>query len=317
MAMDDEENRPPAAPSPYMPPYVPVSGFSAQYRDMLTSSSSKFYSMWGSHSTDAFLLTHPGDGVCWQWEVYPTVGRDPRVWMASIAEEDGEDSSCDAVNWFDGPSAGPHDGLDPNVGSSTNRTTATLFANSGTAPALLGLDVDIWRFCSHAIGKAWADLSLLHTEGELVRRCVQAKKHILVPTSWRLGWSMCHTFKWLMCAVKGQLPGQRGNEIHFATAPYTLTFAVWDDPGRLGGYWPTPHDQHFAASDVFYAQVAILNLVCENRAYLFQLDGGEAFQCRLDYERLEDLRVALLGGREVAVPWWGGEAVPGDVVPGE
>ena len=73
----------------------------------------------------------------------------------------------------------------------------------------------------------------------------------------------------------------------------------------------------FAASDVFYAQVAILNLVCENRAYLFQLDGGEAFQCRLDYERLEDLRVALLGGREVAVPWWGGEAVPGDVVPGE
>ena len=85
----------------------------------------------------------------------------------------------------------------------------------------------------------------------------------------------------------------------------------------MGGYWPTPHDQHFAASDVFYAQVAILNLVCENRAYLFQLDGGEAFQCRLDYERLEDLRVALLGGREVAVPWWGGEAVPGDVVPGE
>ena len=48
------------------------------------------------------------------------------------------------------------------------------------------------------------------------------------------------------------------------------------------GYWPQPHAEHFAASDVYFAQLAIIYQLCTNGAELFAVDSGGTFGCEFD-----------------------------------
>ena len=67
---------------------------------------------------------------------------------------------------------------------------------------------------------------------------------------------MCQNLEWVLCAVQGKLPSQRGSDMHFATAPRDLDLDGWYDPSRTGAWWMEPHDWHFAVSDVLYVESA-------------------------------------------------------------
>ena len=121
---------------------------------------------------------------------------------------------------------------------------------------------------------------------------------------------MCETLQWLSCASDGKLsPAQDGRSLHFATPPYSITLDWYENPSKAidsnaMSYWPEPHEAHIAASDVVYAEVALLNLLCSNRNGLFRaLGAGFSFACDLDHERVHALGSALLRGSAVDVEW--------------
>ena len=106
---------------------------------------------------------------------------------------------------------------------------------------------------------------------------------------------MCQNFEWVLCAVKGQLPGQRGAEMHFAKAPKHMNLGEYYHPEWSGEWWPEPHWENFALSDVFFAEIAILNAVCENSRDLFNVEVGETFECATSSHGFRVLRDTLLG----------------------
>ena len=108
-------------------------------------------------------------------------------------------------------------------------------------------------------------------------------------------WNMCVNLVWITCAAKGSLPGQRGREMRFATAPRDLDWGGYRDPSRTGSWWMEPHDRTFAVSDVYYVEVAILNRICTNSADLFRVTRGEVFTCEEDVEGLGEIRRLLVG----------------------
>ena len=89
--------------------------------------------------------------------------------------------------------------------------------------------------------------------------------------------------------------------MHFALAPKDLDLGEWADQGRTDTWWQEPHDSHFAVSDVFFAEVAILGWICSNANELFAVGRGEAFECTLDESRFRELQRTLLGEGAAAV----------------
>ena len=81
----------------------------------------------------------------------------------------------------------------------------------------------------------------------------------------------------------GRLPGQRRNAMHFVIAPKSLDTRDMQEPGRTGAYWPEPHGEHYAVSDVYFAEVCMLARICSNLWKLFTVGRGEMFYC--DFER--------------------------------
>lgn len=102
--------------------------------------------------------------------------------------------------------------------------------------------------------------------------------------------------------MQGKLPHQRARELHFATAPFSLTLDLYQDPGKSGSFWPQPHATHFAESDAFFAQLVVLNLICRNRNELFRTMPLAPFTCDFERRRLIDLTAALLGRHAVHWP---------------
>ena len=105
----------------------------------------------------------------------------------------------------------------------------------------------------------------------------------------------CVNLVWITCAARGSLPRQRGRELHFATAPRDLDWSGYDDPSRTGSWWMEPRWQTFAVSDVYYAEVAILNVLCLNSADLFSVGRGDVFMCDEARDGLAQLRSMLVG----------------------
>ena len=105
----------------------------------------------------------------------------------------------------------------------------------------------------------------------------------------RMPWNMCQNLKWTMCAVNGLLPGQDKHKLHFATAPRDLVIDTWHHPDS----WPCENGEcpagKFAVGDVFFAEVCILNRMCENGAGLFQLDVGQEISCDLSEDKFLQL----------------------------
>ena len=90
----------------------------------------------------------------------------------------------------------------------------------------------------------------------------------------------------LVIANASQLPGQQGKKLHFATAPSELDMRIWQRPNS----WPCDERGRcprgkYAVGDVFFAEVCIMNRVCQNRQSLFNLKAGELFEC--DFNKYE------------------------------
>ncbi|KAL3933499.1 MAG: hypothetical protein SGPRY_000253, partial [Prymnesium sp.] len=108
-----------------------------------------------------------------------------------------------------------HQGVGGELGRQSSRPAFTQ-----AAPALLGLDDTLFEYCSELLGiQASYDGPEGGFNSKLAHRCVQANHNILRLTSARVPWSMCQTLQWLMCAARGQLPGQQSPTLHFAIAP--------------------------------------------------------------------------------------------------
>lgn len=103
--------------------------------------------------------------------------------------------------------------------------------------------------------------------------------------------------QWILCAVRGLLPKQRGRQLHFASAPRDLDFAGYRDPSLTGSWWMEPHDWHFAVSDVYFVEIAILTTICRNADRIFEVGVGDVMTCDLDMAAYWRLADALRSGQ--------------------
>lgn len=226
----------------------------------------KFHRMWGETS---WRLTAPGaPGTCW--------GHDPRPFFDSVLAAD----RCDR-NWYEGA----HGAL----GQPTSRPVFP----AGSAPALLGFDSSIHAYCEEEAAGRTFDRGG-DWNSRLAHTCVAASLNILRLLAGGSPWNMCQNLRWVVCAARGRLPGQRRREMRFATAPGALDFAQYDDPSLGDSWWMEPHDSHFAVSDVYFAEVGILSAICTNAARLFATARGDTFECDFSRDGYLALQQALL-----------------------
>ena len=102
----------------------------------------------------------------------------------------------------------------------------------------------------------------------------------------------------------GRLPGQLTKTIKFSVPPQSL------DPGpsskkpfgKCRGWrdWHTDCESGFATDDVFYLELCVYNQICTHGERLFTLGKGEAFTCKVNVRRFNELRDLLL-----ETPDWG------------
>uniref|UniRef100_A0A7S3ADA6 Uncharacterized protein n=1 Tax=Haptolina ericina TaxID=156174 RepID=A0A7S3ADA6_9EUKA len=137
----------------------------------------------------------------------------------------------------------------------------------------------------------------------MAHRCVDANRNILRLLSSRVPWNMCQNLQWVLCAARGELPGQSSPTIHFATAPQDLDLDTWHHPTS----WPCdtdsgcPHGM-FSVGDVFFAEIMLLQQVCSNGPELFQLKKGDHFKCSLDRGRYDQLATLLQSSMKTHPP---------------
>ena len=239
---------------------------------MLHDKSHKFHQLWGKF---AWMNRHDGDEACWDYD-------------SNFFENVLQPEQCD-VNWLEGA-----------YGEQFDRPN---FAED--AHPLLGFDGRIWDYCSE-----------VHPQGnwpggdwnrELARRCVEANMNILrimfsCPdcVGSRAGWNMCRNLQWVVCAVRGLLPGQgAATALRFAKAPSELDTRDMENPARLthpgDTWWNEPHWQHYAVSDVFFGEVCVLSAICRNAWQLFSVGRGEDFVCDYNEAGYRELVAGLRG----------------------
>lgn len=280
---------PPLLPPPPSPHPEPGGAWynlrSAGCAALLEDKSSKFHKLWGRDAWRLRWDTSNAMDTCWGYD-------------ADFFENALEPSQCDA-NWLEGASGGQFD--------------RPPFDASRSAPALLGFDGTIWDYCSEVArsgewgGGDWNQ--------ELARRCISANMNILRImfscsdcVGARAGWNMCRNLQWVLCAVRGLLPGQAGaqaqgaagsdgHSIRFAKPPRDLDTRDFDDPGRPNidgaAWWNEPHDQHYAVTDVFFGEVCVLSTICSNSWQLFSVGRGESFVCDFEEANWRRLAAAL------------------------
>ena len=67
--------------------------------------------------------------------------------------------------------------------------------------------------------------------------------------------------------------------MQFSIAPRELNLDVFNNPQQCVG---SSCQTSYAISDVYFAEVCVINHVCKNKAELFALDVGSPFQCEFD-----------------------------------
>ena len=233
---------------------------------MLGDASHKFWSMWGRQ---AFAKRGATDPACWG------TGADADTFFSML----GEGSQCD-VNWYEG-AEGP-------LGDPTLRPRFTR-----QAPALLGFDESILGRCNEIIGVdepvRWGHNFNRAQNNEVAHSCEEANQNILRLLSSRQPWNMCQNLRWMMCAVRGLLPGQQDvYRISFATAPKSLSLAQVN--ARVSG-------RYFPVGDVFYLELCLLSQLCSNREELFEVEAAAPFECDVDMARYRELEALLRSSR--------------------
>ena len=69
--------------------------------------------------------------------------------------------------------------------------------------------------------------------------------------------------------------------MQFATAPRDLDWEIYRNPARGPSWWMEPHATHFSVSDVFFAEVAILQTICTDGPSVLRVRRGERVHCDL------------------------------------
>ena len=221
---------------------------------LLQDPGSRLHQLWGS---EGWVVRSSHQGACWQgdgWQFF-----DDAWWGRSCSR-----------NWYTG-NAGDLGKYGPTDGRRWPHFTAK-------APAVLGFDRDINWLC-HGSDKQHA------------LPCVNANANILSLYGNETPYNMCRNLEWQVCATKGILPGQGSDEILFAFAPKDLE--LHGDPFPLGGcssYAPKGcGTSGYASADIFFLEVCVYDAMCSNRNSLWQLEHGEIWHCKMEYDGYMEL----------------------------
>ena len=218
---------------------------------------------------EGWMLRQEGEDACWGEDGYS-------FWRGMWGGV-----NC-GVNWYTGT---------PGVLGDVGPTTKNRMPHfTGKAPALLGFDESIDRYChAHAFQNG------PHSES-----CVFANVNILslYGNQFPAPYNTCRNIEWQVCAARGHLHGQGDNRIRFAVPPRVIEIYTGNHPiGGCKGYAPRgcgPDKPGFASGDIFILEVCFYDAICQNNEELWTLEAGQDWRCNLDEKKYDDLRDKLL-----------------------
>jgi len=226
-----------------------------------------FRKMWGVESR---RQNHKGDVACWDRDRFDgSKVQDAETYFSDLLRG----THCSSTNWYEG--------------SNENHG----FFQAGDAPALLGYDQDIERFCEWSCDQH--NLNILNMFGAARKRASA--------TQGGIQYNQCRNFEWQMCAANGYLNQQASRKIIFAHAPKRVRLDQLDGSpafGQCSGYSDKACDgwAGFANDDIYPLEVCLFSLVCQNDHELFEVDAGEPFVCEIDVAGFRDLQSTLTRG---------------------
>jgi len=276
---------PPPGQPPATPPPVQPMGSHDVCVGLWKDPRSRFHDLWGQ---EGWRVRGEGNPSCWGGDTNTGRRYFDDAWWGK---------ACETRNWYTGTpgSLGDASRLGPSDKSAEPHSTTL-------APALLGFDETIDEYCQTNGGGSWMG----HSES-----CVHANVNILSLYGNKVPYNICRNVEWQLCAAKGTLPGQAGEEwvadgnlragrnIRFAFAPGNLEpFGSFKPLGACEGYMPKGcGNQGYASSDIFHMEACIYDQVCSNRDSFWKLQPGEDWQCQLDYKGFEQFRDWVLLAR--------------------
>jgi hypothetical protein len=152
-----------------------------------------------------------------------------------------------------------------NTGCSKQRLMPSM-AKPG--PVLLGLPEGVARLCNKHIGCAGKHRL------PVAIACNAANLNIFGLNGQDPQPTMCRTLEWLVCAARGQLPQQSGNDMTFGTAPHSADLLRLNDDAS--GFV-------FSTHDLFPLHVCLLTRICKNADSLFRFERrASVFNCVFD-----------------------------------
>jgi hypothetical protein len=201
--------------------------------------------------------------------------------MHRFFRETKEGVHCDS-NWYEG-----------NFGKLGRMNSRPEF--SAMAPALLGFDETIDRFCDAE--HTYFDNGIYDRKNH-AGNCVNSNNNILSLYGDRVRYNICRNLEWQVCAAKGMLPGQGGFGMRFSQRPADLEIHSEHKPfGKCRG-WRPPNvagscDDGYATDDIFFLEVCLYTHICKNHEELFMLKVGDFFVCKFDEKAFDELEVLL------------------------
>lgn len=177
-----------------------------------------------------------------------TFGEEKGHWLERYAAQNDRGicwgAGKQADKWFKDTMAGKNCGRPWMVLEEQDVPVSRWQQYTDEAPAVLGLDPTIIKFCRDLEGDSrvvpdlndpfwftWESAGMpkpAHTfgpmniiESNLLQACSAANRNILRVSAMaqrKTAWDMCSNVEWVVCAAKGMLPNQ-GNKIEFATPP--------------------------------------------------------------------------------------------------
>ena len=289
---------PPPSPSPTPPPPHPSHTLSPGQCDaFLRDTYGRFPRLW---QEQGFRVRERKDATCWGKKPF-----DLQHWFhQALAGHD-----CDR-DWYEGiagmPKGGPNyqgaNNTDPlPVGQAAQNGMTPRFRGDQPAPALLGFDEDIDLYCAHNIGRHRQQVP----PNQRAEWCVRANANGFFLQQYALRhFSTCQLFEWTMCAARGMLPGQQGEDVIRMATSLKTTYVTESGAHPIGScraYAPRQgctHGTAYASSDLFYAQVCMLSALCKNFFLMYVLPEGGDFRCQLSDDgfemRVEELKAILL-----------------------
>ena len=267
----------------------------ATCKEMFVESASPLYSAqqqrWG---TQPFVLRRAaGRG--------PTCLRDPHLWrqLVQAIESESQPAAC-SRDW------------NPGVKISHHRP-------KGVEP-LVGYDSALLAFCTpseRALAISTSCMGCSHSG--ISAKCAAAGFNVLRLTD---GWTMCLNAIWLVCALRGWLPGQHreGNagRITFATAPAAIdggsltTSSVY--AGRQDA-WPCRSHSNgkvecdgsrYPVGDVTLTEMCLIARFCRNGDSIFGLQRNGTFTCDFDAHAARTILQSPIQkeATHLAQSWW-------------